>query len=270
VRRVSVSRHPSLKGLKNLSWLKASQQRKLANALLVTRVERRGIIFDEGSSTDTAYILMSGVARITCRNRKGHRVQVIVLPPGMIPAFPPPIMPGIKCDFRCEAAAACQIGTVDLEKLLEIALGQIASTHFKQMATNYMGQWNAVQMRCANFMTCTLGERLALTLLELGQDFGVDSVQGLRLTVSTRQKELAELVGVSRPRMTEQLGHFARSHMIEWKGKYLIIKRDRLESFLLQTHSENGGGEVREADGRRARLANSATSAAWTGKQARG
>jgi CRP-like cAMP-binding protein len=261
VRRVSVSRYPSLKGLKNLSWLKAPQLSKLANALSVTWVERRGIIFDEGSSTDTAYILLSGVARITCPNRKGRRVQVIVLPPGMIPAFPLP-MAGIRCDFRCEAATACQIGTVDLEKLLEVSLGQIASTHFKRMATNYMGRWSAVQMRCANFMTCTLAERLALALLELGQDFGVDSVQGLRLTVSTRQKNLAELVGASRPRVTEQLGHFERSHMIERKGGYLILKRDRLESFLLQT-SEYHEGTVHEADARADRLEDRTTSARW-------
>lgn len=251
MRRVSASGHPSLKGLKNLFWLKASQLRKLANALSVSRVEKRGTIFDEGSSTDTAYILLSGVARITCRNRRCRRVQVIVLPPGMIPALPLP-MPGIRCDFRCEATTACQIGTVDLEKLLEISLGQIASTDFKRMATNYMGRWDAVQMRCANFMTCTLAERLALTLLELGQDFGVDYRQGLRLTVSARHSNLAELVGASRPRITEQLGHFERSHMIERKGRDLIVRRDRLESFLLQTPSEYRDGKDHDADARAA------------------
>jgi hypothetical protein len=123
VRRVSVSGHRSLKGLKNLSWLKASQLSELANAMSVSRIERREIIFDEGSATDTAYILLSGVARITCRNRKDRRVQVVVAPPGMIPAFPLP-MPGIRCDFRCEAATACQIGTVDLERLLEFRWGR--------------------------------------------------------------------------------------------------------------------------------------------------
>jgi len=261
MRRVSGLRGLNLKGLKNLSWLTAFQLRKLTKALSASWVDKRGIIFDERSSPDTAYILLSGVARITCRDRKGHRVQVIVLPPGMIPAFPLP-MTGIRCDFRCEAATACQIGTVDLEKLLEISLGQIASTHFKRMATNYMGRWDAVQMRCANFMTCTLAERLALTLLELGQDFGVDYVGGLRLTVSTRQKNLAELVGASRPRVSEQLGHFERSHMIERKGGYLILKRDRLESFLLQT-SEYHEGTVHEADARADRLEDRTTSARW-------
>jgi hypothetical protein len=62
----------SLKGLKNLSWLKTSQLSKLFKALLVSWAERREIIFDEASSPDTAYILLSGLARITCRNRRGH------------------------------------------------------------------------------------------------------------------------------------------------------------------------------------------------------
>jgi Crp-like helix-turn-helix domain len=137
------------------------------------------------------------------------------------------------------------------------------------MATNYMGRWDLVQMRCANFMTCTLAERLALALLELGQDFGVDYRQGLRLTVSARHQSLAELVGASRPCITEQLGHFERSHMIERKGRYLILKRDRLESFLLQTPSEYRDGRVNEADARTDRLEDSTTWAAWTGKPAR-
>jgi hypothetical protein len=58
------------------------------------------------------------------------------------------------------------------------------------MATNYMGRWDLVQMRCANFMMCTPAERLALTLLELGQDFGVDHLEGLRLTVPVHIKIL--------------------------------------------------------------------------------
>ena len=71
MRRVSGLGDPNLKGLKNLSWLTASQLSKLTKALSASWVDKRGIIFDEESSPDTAYILLSGVARITCRNRKG-------------------------------------------------------------------------------------------------------------------------------------------------------------------------------------------------------
>ena len=137
----------------------------LPAALTMSRVEKHGIIFDEKHSPESAYVLLSGVARITCRNRKGDRTLVIMVAPGMIPGFPPPVA-GISYNFRCEAVTDCQIGTVALATFIEIALG-IASADFKRMAASYSGRWDLVQLRCANFMSCTLEERVALILLEL-------------------------------------------------------------------------------------------------------
>ena len=113
----------------------------------------------------------SGVARITCRNRKGDRTLVIMVAPGMIPGVPPAVT-GIRYNFRCEAVTDCQIGTVTLATFIEIALG-IASADFKRMAASYSGRWDPVQLRCSNFMGCTLEERVALILLELSENFGV-------------------------------------------------------------------------------------------------
>jgi CRP/FNR family transcriptional regulator len=223
-----------LQGLKNISWLTARQLEKLSNALTISTVEKRTIIFDEKHSPDSAYILLAGVARITCRNRKGQRTLVIMVAPGMIPGFPPPV-PGISYNFRCEAVTPCQIGTVDLESFVEISLG-IASADFKRLAASYMGRWDLVQLRCANFMSCTLEERLALILLELSENFGVRDRKGMRLTLPTRHKDLAELVGASRPRITEHLSLFERKHLIARDNRQLLINRDRLESFLAQTH----------------------------------
>ena len=62
-----------LKGLKNISWLTTRQLNKLAGALSVNGVERRTQIFDERDTSDNVYVLLSGVARVTCRNRKGRR-----------------------------------------------------------------------------------------------------------------------------------------------------------------------------------------------------
>jgi CRP/FNR family transcriptional regulator len=230
-----------LRGLKNISWLTPRQLTRLVKALTPSRVEKRGIIFDEKHSPESAYVLLSGIARITCRNRKGERTLVIMVAPGMIPGFPPPVA-GISYNFRCEAVTECQIGTVDLEKFIEISLG-IASADFKRMAASYSGRWDLVQLRCSNFMSCTLEERVALILLELSENFGVRSGQGTRLTVAARHKDLAELVGASRPRVTEYLTTFERKHLIVRDGRQLIIRRDRLESFLAETHPHVNGRE---------------------------
>jgi hypothetical protein len=159
----AISTGRRLRALKSISWLTGRQVQRLAAALTPSRVEKGGIIFDERSSSRSAYILISGIARITCRNRKAERVMVIMVAPGMIPGLPLAV-PGIKYFFRCEAVTACQIGTVDFQTYIEIALG-IASDDFKRMASNYLVRWDLVQLRCSNFMGCTLVERLALVLL---------------------------------------------------------------------------------------------------------
>ena len=230
-----ISEAVELKGLKNISWLTTRQLERVADALVVSLIDKRGQIFDESSSSDSCYVLLSGVARITCRNRKGRRAVVIMLAPGMIPAFPQPVI-GVNYNFRCEAVTNCQIGTIDWSEFIEICLG-ISSTDFKRMAANYIGRWDLVQLRCLNFMSCTLAERLALILLELSDTFGIRDAQGTRLSVKARHTDLAELVGASRPRVSEHLTEFENKHLIVRRKRQLVVNRDRLESFLSISHS---------------------------------
>ena len=223
-----------LRGLKNISWLTARQLEKLYNALTISIVEKRGIIFDDKHTPSAAYILLSGVARISCRNRKGQRTLVIMVAPGMVPGFPPPV-PGISYNFRCEAVTVCRIGAIELETFIEISLG-VASADFRRLASSYLGRWDLVQLRCANFMSCTLEERLALILLKLCENFGVADPKGVRLTLPARHRDLAELVGASRPRITEHLIMFERKHLISRNRRQLVVNRDRVEAFLSQAH----------------------------------
>ena len=224
-----------LRGLKNISWLTTRQLDRLARAITISVVEKRSIIFDDRHAPESAYILLAGVARVTCRNRKGLRTMVTMIAPGMIPGFPLPAA-GIDFKFRCEAVTECQIGSLDLNTFIEIALG-IGSTDFTRMAQNYSGRWDLVQLRCSNFMSCTLEERLALILLELSENFGVPSGKGTRLTVVARHKDLAELVGASRPRITEHLIRFERMHLIAHENRHWTVRRDRLEGFLAGAHA---------------------------------
>src|SRR5689334_22228694 len=239
MRAVRVSGIRRLRGLKNISWLTSRQLNRLVDALTLSGVKKRGVIFDEKQSPESAYLLLSGVARITCRNRKGDRTLVMMVAPGMIPGVPPAVM-GVRYRFRCEAVTDCRIGAITLATFIEIALG-IASADFKRMAASYSGRWDLVQLRCSNFMACTLEERVALILLELSENFGVRDRQGVRLTVPARHKDLAELVGASRPRVTEYLTSFERKHLVVRNGRQLIVRRDRLERFLAQAHSHVNG-----------------------------
>jgi hypothetical protein len=150
--------------------------------------------------------------------------------PGMIPCLPPTTA-GVNYNFRCEAITNCEIGTVRMNKLIRISLGAKADD-FHRMAHNCMGRWGAVHMRCMNFMSFSLGERLALTLLELSDEFGMRDAQGTRLGVPVRHSDLAQLVGASRSRVTEHLAGLERDRLVIRQGRQLVLLADKLQNFI--------------------------------------
>jgi CRP-like cAMP-binding protein len=229
--------------LANISWLTAGQLERVAGALTVTRYEKRGTIFSDKSSSQSAYILLSGVARITCDNRKGRRTLVIMLSPGLIPEFPTAVA-GITYNFRCEAVTNCEVGTIELDSFLKICLG-IDSAAFKRMSASFLGRWDRVHLRCSNLIGCTLEERLALALLDLSENFGVPNPRGgVRLTVRVRHGDLAQMVGASRSRVTEHLSEFAQKHLISVRDRRLVVvDNERLKGFLKESHRERLSGE---------------------------
>jgi len=225
----------SLKAFATLSWLTSRQLGKVADALTVSRFEKRSIIFSEKASPDAAYILLSGIARITCVNRKGRRTAVIMVAPGMIPAFPTAVH-GITYNFRCEAVTSCQVGTMELNSFVKTCVG-IESAAFKSLAASCLGRWERVQLRSSNFMSCTLAERLALLLLDLSENFGAPEVNGgVQLTIPVRHGDLAELIGASRPRVTEYLIEFEHKTLISRNDRHLVVNRERLQKHLIAAH----------------------------------
>ncbi len=232
-----------LRALANISWLTTRQLEALAGSMTVTRHEKRSTIFSDKSSSESAYILFSGVARITCDNRKGRRTTVIILSPGLVPAFPN-VVAGITYNFRCEAVTSCEVATIGLNSFMKICLG-IGSAAFKLMSDSFLGRWDRVHLRCSNLIGCTLEERLVLVLLDLIENFGVPiRGGGVRLSIPVRHRDLADLVGATRPRVTERLREFTRKDLISQQDQRFVVDPERLRSFLIEAQGEGLSGEL--------------------------
>src|SRR5580704_9614284 len=74
--------------LKALSWLSPSELKLLVSALSLSNYKRHALILRDAALARDAHILLSGIARITCRNARDERVTVAMLAPGPIPEFP--------------------------------------------------------------------------------------------------------------------------------------------------------------------------------------
>jgi CRP-like cAMP-binding protein len=75
-------------------------------------------------------------------------------------------------------------------------------------------QWYRLLLRSSSFLDLDLHERIAITLLELASDFGIEESRGALLRASFSHQDIADLVGASRPRVTEHLAQLEREHLV--------------------------------------------------------
>lgn len=245
--------------LRTLSWLPPERIERLALATTVRRVRRHETIFFEGEDAATVYLLLSGVAKLTLLNGS-ERILVSLVGPGEIFGVSS-LLPTAKRPFRCDAFSDCLVGVTTPQAFVDAALG-VPLEDLSRMLDITVGRWWAMLLRYTNFLGLALRERLAGALLELGTKFGADDARGRLLTLKLTHSDLAELVGASRQRITEQLSEFERTGVILRDGRRLIIAPERLLA-LVQGDKPAGTGNRGNADARRANVG-AATNAART------
>jgi CRP-like cAMP-binding protein len=220
--------------LKSLSWLSQSELALLVSALSITNHKRHAVILREGALARDAHILLSGIARITCRNSRNERVTVALLPPGPIPQFP--ATPVSQSGFQCEAYNDCRAGTVGWDDFDRITANDTESA-LKQFHRNDMKLWYRLLLRSSSFLNLGLHERIAVALLELCSDFGIEESRGTLLRVTFSHRDIANLVGASRPRVTEHLARLEREEFLIRQGRQIVV---RVGSLFNSMNSQGG------------------------------
>jgi len=213
-----------LSRLGDFAWLSPVELGRLAGALVPINFKRSQVIYGEVAPAD-AHILLKGIARITCRNGRNERVTVALLPPGLIPEFP--ASPLSSVDFRCEAYGDCRAGSLSWHEFNRITLCNPEVMH-KKIHANDLQQWYRLFLRSSGTLNLSLHERVAMTLLELAANFGIEEARGSLLRTSFSHQDIADLVGATRPRVTEHLAQLERDHLVIRQGRQLIIRVSEL------------------------------------------
>jgi CRP-like cAMP-binding protein len=82
--------------------------------------------------------------------------------------------------------------------------------------------------RSSGLLNLDLHDRLAFTMLDLCEDFGIEDSRGTLLTVSFSHRDIADLVGASRPRITEHLAQLESEHLVIRQGRRFIVCADKI------------------------------------------
>jgi len=216
--------------LKGLSWLSAAQLKELDHSMAARSVKRNGVIFQElGKPSTEAHILLSGAAQLSHLNGEGPRVVAMMMP-GVI--FRLPLMPvEVGHNFEWVALNDCRVGRLPIERYVSITLGvdYDAYARISEPAENRLGR---ILARYPSFIGFALLQRVAVALIELAVEFGVQNHRGVVLGIVPTHKQLADLVGASRPKVSEVMNDLQRRKALSRDGSKLTVAMKRLEAIV--------------------------------------
>lgn len=224
-----------LKGLKSLSWLSATQLKELSEAMSVRNVKRDGVIFQElGKPSTEQHILLSGAAQLAHLDGGGPRAVAMMMP-GLI--FGLPQMPReVGHNFEWIALSDSRVGRLPVERYIAITLGVDYKTYLRvvEPVGNHLGH---IIARYPSFIGFTLLRRVAIALLELANEFGVPNHRGVTLRILPTHKQIADLVGASRPKVSEIMNDLKRRRVLVRENGKLTIAPKRLETIVADNAS---------------------------------
>lgn len=215
--------------LKALSWLRLSELTLLATVMASASYKRRQVIVGTIGDGSSAHILLTGIGRMSCINARGERVTAALVPPG--PIFDFPVSPFGKSQFRCEAYTDCRVASLSWIDFERITAGSSADV-FRKFHENDLKQLYRLLLRSSSLLKLDLHERIVTVLLELCADFGIEESRGTLLRVPVSHREIGNLVGASRPRVTEHLARLERDHLVIRQGRRLIVRAPALSSSM--------------------------------------
>lgn len=208
------------------SWLTSPELKVLCASLEKRNYARGEVIFHEAAQANEARVLLAGIARITCLNADNQRVTIALIAPGLIPELPSLAMS--RFDFRCKAYNECRVGTLGW-KCFDRITSNGSQAAFRQFHQNDLKHWYRLMRRTSGLLN-DLHERIALTMLDLCEDFGIEDSRGKLLPVPIRHKDIASMVGASRPRITEHLAQMERDHLLFRQGRQFIVNTTKLSN----------------------------------------
>src|SRR5579862_115131 len=216
--------------LKGLAWMSSGQLKNLDDAMTIRNVKHKDVIFEEhGARSEDTYILLSGTVEL-CRI-DGMRSRVVaIMSPGVL--FRMPMMaPGVEHTFRWIALNDCRVAQLTTSSFISISLG-VPPANFLKVADWENQRWGYLMGRYPSFLGLGLQGRVAVALLELSVEFGVQETRGILIRIALTERQLADLVGASRAKVGQVLRDFQRKKVVIRERHQLAVVTRRLEAMV--------------------------------------
>ena len=198
----------------------ATAVNNLIKDMETVRFPRGTTIFDEGEPGDRLYIITAGKVKLARHASDGRENLLTIMGPsdmfGELSIFDPgPRTSSAVCVTEGRAA------TRD-----SAMLNRWVSEHpeiAQQLLRVLARRLRRTNANLADLIFTDVPGRVAKTLLQLANRFGVQEGSALRVNHDLTQEEIAQLVGASRETVNKALATFAHRGWIRLEGKSVLI-----------------------------------------------
>lgn len=219
-----------LKNLDMFSHLRDEEHMMIDKYADMRAIKKGEVLYLQGSSDKNIYILKKGAVKITKLTPQGKEMILDIFKGGSIFGE----MTYAEPQERDESAEVIEDGLIctmkkeNFDKLLDMVPG-LAIRLTKMIG---LRRWK-IENKLLDLLYSTVEQRLAKTLLNLLDDFGVPHNNGYLLKIKLTHKDFADLIASTRETVTASLNKIKEEGIIDYEGKYIIINRpDKLRALL--------------------------------------
>jgi CRP/FNR family transcriptional regulator, cyclic AMP receptor protein len=197
-------------------WLFAEHAQEIAPLVSVERFKSRSMLRGKW-----LYFLIRGAVKVSRRGTaKRPEAALTIFAPGDI--FGPFVdFPGNR-EFTLETIGECLIARAHPTVFNEL-LGGLSFPALQKFVECQCRRQYALMMRYGGFLRERVPRRIADTLLELAESFGVADARGVILNLPIAHEDIAGLAGCSRELVTRILIDFERHGLILRENRRLIL-----------------------------------------------
>lgn len=194
--------------------------RGLAEHLRRRTFRKNTMIFHKEQAGDALYLVESGHVRIFLPTESGEELTVDVAGPGDV--FGELALldgrPRSASAETIEDASIYVLSREDFQRFL-VATSQFAASLIALLSTRI----RQITEYAESLAFLDIHGRVARTLLQMAERYGVRSNGGIEIDFDMTQAELASMVGATRERVNRALASFRTQGLVELRGKKIVL-----------------------------------------------
>ncbi len=203
----------------------ADDMEELARVTRMELAKKKETIFLPGESSRQVYLLKTGRVKISRISEEGRELTLVLLEPGEI-FGELEILEGSARDTIAEAMEESQLCVIQKEQFLSL-IRKRPELSFR--LTKLIGlRLRRIESRVEDLVFRDVPSRLAHLLIQLSEEYGNPSQDGILLSIKITHQEMANLIGSIRETVSATLGEFKKEGLITFEGRKIIILRPEL------------------------------------------